>query len=241
MSLPEIVSYDEWLAARRDLMVREKQFTRMRDALVADRRRLPMVEIEESYEFETRDGRNVSLLDLFEDRHQLIVVHFMFDPSWDDGCPSCSAAADEMSPGLLDHLHTRDTTMVWVSRAPIAKIENYRERKGWDIPWVSSFGSEFNYDFNVSFHPDDDPWFYNFTEQGSLPDGMPLEAPGRSHFLRDGERIFLTYEVFARGMEQVGGSNYFLDETALGRQEDWEEPKGRAIKERPAVPNFEEG
>src|SRR5690349_24540622 len=126
MSLPEIVSYDEWVDARRALMVREKEFTRARDKLVADRRRLPMVEIEKDYEFETRDGTKVSLLDLFEDRHQLIVVHFMFDPSWDDGCPSCSAAADEASPGLLDHLHTRDTNMVWVSRAPIAKIEDYR-------------------------------------------------------------------------------------------------------------------
>ena len=242
MSLPEIVSLDEWWNARKALMIREKEMTRARDKLVADRRRLPMVEIEKDYEFETRDGQNVSLLDLFEGRHQLIVVHFMFDPSWDDGCPSCSAAADEASPGLLDHLHTRDTTMVWVARAPIAKIEDYRKRKGWDIPWVSSYGSDFNYDFHVSFHTDDDPWIYNFTETpGRMPEGMPLELPGRSHFLRDGERIFLTYEVFARGLEQVGGSYYFLDETALGRQEEWEEPKGRAIKERAAVPNFEEG
>ncbi|HEY3190285.1 MAG TPA: DUF899 family protein, partial [Solirubrobacteraceae bacterium] len=124
MSLPEIVSRDEWLAARRELLAAEKRLTRQRDALSADRRRLPMVEIDKDYVFEGPNGR-ASLLDLFEGRSQLIVGHFMFDPRWEDGCPSCSAGADEVSRGLLEHLHARDTSFAYVSRAPIDKIERY--------------------------------------------------------------------------------------------------------------------
>src|SRR5829696_10265396 len=125
MSLPEIVSPDAWLAARRELLAREKEMTRARDALSADRRRLPMVRLEKGYVFEGPDGR-ASLIDLFEGRQQLIVGHFMFDPSWEEGCPSCSAGADEVSDGLLRHLHARDTTFVYVSRAPLEKIEAYK-------------------------------------------------------------------------------------------------------------------
>src|SRR3954453_7697799 len=134
MSLPEIVSRDEWLAARTALLEREKELTRLRDQLNADRRRLPMVRVEKDYRFEGPQG-GAALVDLFEGRSQLIVGHFMFDPSWDDGCPSCSAGADEVSQGLLDHLHVRDTTLAYVSRAPLAKIEDYKRRKGWTFPW----------------------------------------------------------------------------------------------------------
>src|SRR3954466_2240727 len=145
MSLPKIASRDEWMAARMELLAREKELTRQTDALNADRRRLPMVRIDEDYLFAGPEGE-VGLVDLFEGRRQLIVQHFMFDPGWQDGCPSCTAAADEVSAGLLEHLHTRDTSFAVISRAPIEKIEDYKGRKGWTFPWCSSFGSDFNYD-----------------------------------------------------------------------------------------------
>ncbi len=133
-NLPRVVSRDEWLAARKDLLAREKELTRQRDAMSAERRRLPMVRIEKQYVFEGPDGK-ASLLDLFEGRRQLIVGHFMFHPEWEDGCPSCSAGADEVAPGLLEHLHARDTRLVYVSRAPLEKLERYKADKGWTFPW----------------------------------------------------------------------------------------------------------
>jgi predicted dithiol-disulfide oxidoreductase (DUF899 family) len=242
MSLPEVVSREEWLAARRDLLAKEKELTRARDALNADRRRLPMVLVDEDYRFEGPDG-NVGLLDLFEGRHQLIVGHFMFDPEWDDGCSSCSAGAEEMSPGHLSHLNVRDTTFAYVSRAPFSKIEDYRRRRGWTVPWYSSHGSDFNYDFHVTVDESVAPAEYNFRSQAEYERrGTEVELtgewPGRSSFLRDGDRVFHTYSVYARGLETIGGSYYMLDETALGRQEDWEEPKGRAAAVRDAKPDF---
>jgi predicted dithiol-disulfide oxidoreductase (DUF899 family) len=246
MSLPEVVSPDEWLVARKELLAKEKELTRARDALTADRRRLPMVEIKKDYVFEGPDGK-ATLLDLFDGRRQLIVGHFMFDPSWEDGCPSCSAGADEMSTGLLEHLHARDTSFVYVSRAPLAKIEAYKARKGWTFPWYSSFGSDFNYDFHVTLDESVAPVEYNFRTKAEhvqtgtsiyVEGGQSIEDPGRSSFLRDGDRVFHTYSVYARGLETMGGSYYLLDETALGRQEDWEEPKGRADAARGAVPDF---
>jgi predicted dithiol-disulfide oxidoreductase (DUF899 family) len=244
MSLPRITSRDEWLQARKKLLAEEKALTRARDALSTKRRELPMVEIEKDYVFEGPDG-TVSLLDLFDGRRQLIVQHFMFDPSWDDGCPSCSASADEISDGLLQHLHARDTTFVVVSRAPLAKIERYKASKGWTFPWYSSFGSDFNYDFHVTLDASVAPVEYNFrdaeelqaTGAGWLLEGSS-EQPGYSMFLRDGQRVFHTYSMYARGAESLGGSYYFLDLTALGRQEDWEEPKGRATDARGGVPDF---
>jgi predicted dithiol-disulfide oxidoreductase (DUF899 family) len=243
MSLPKVVSRDEWVAARKELLAKEKDFTRKRDALSAERRRLPMVEIDKDYVFEGPDG-NASLLDLFDGRRQLIVGHFMFDPSWDDGCPSCSAGAAEVADGLLEHLHTRDTTFAYVSRAPLAKIEDYKARKGWTFPWYSSYGSDFNYDFHVTLDESIAPVEYNYRtkaeheKSGESMGEQPMEGPGRSSFLRDGDRVFHTYSVYARGLETIGGSYYMLDETALGRQEDWEEPKGRATDARGAVPDF---
>jgi len=246
MSLPKVVSRDEWLAARKELLAREKEFTRRRDELNAERRRLPMVRIEKEYVFEGPDGK-ASLLDLFEGRRQLIIGHFMFDPSWEEGCSSCSAGADEISDGLLEHLHVRDTTFVYVSRAPLAKIEAYKASKGWTFPWYSSYGSDFNYDFHVTLDESAAPIEYNYRtgaehEQAGTSyyiDGeQPIEAPGRSCFLCEGDSVFHTYSVYARGLETVGGSYYFLDETALGRQEDWEEPKGRATDAHGAIPDF---
>ncbi|MDO8213601.1 DUF899 domain-containing protein [Conexibacter sp. CPCC 206217] len=246
MSLPDVTTRGEWLTARKRLLVKEKELTRQRDALNAERRRLPMVEITTPYRFEGPDGA-ASLLDLFEGRRQLIVGHFMFDPSWTDGCTSCSAGADEMSDGLRAHLHTRDTTMAYVSRAPLARIEDYKRRKGWTFPWYSSYGSDFNYDFHVTIDESKAPLEYNYRDRAAweqldtdFPFGdQPMEMPGSSYFLRDGERVFHTYSSYARGAEQTGGSYYFLDLTALGRQEEWEEPKGRAAKARAAQPRFD--
>jgi predicted dithiol-disulfide oxidoreductase (DUF899 family) len=246
MSLPEVVSPEEWRTARIGLLAEEKAMTRARDALSAKRRELPMVKIEKDYVFEGPDGK-AALADLFDGRRQLVVGHFMFDPTWEDGCPSCSAGADEMSNGLLEHLHVRDTTFVYVSRAPLAKIEAYKARKGWTFPWYSSYGSDFNYDFHVTLDESVAPVEYNFRTKAEheqagtsiyVEGEKSIEGPGRSSFLRVGDDIFHTYSVYARGLETMGGSYYVLDETALGRQEDWEEPKGRADSARGAVPDF---
>jgi predicted dithiol-disulfide oxidoreductase (DUF899 family) len=243
MSLPKIVSPAEWRAARVALLEEEKAMTRARDALNVKRRELPMVRIEKDYRFEGPDGP-ASLLDLFEGRRQLMVGHFMFDPEWDDGCPSCTAGADEMSDGLLRHLHTRDTTMVYVSRAPLAKIEAYKAKKGWTFPWYSSFGSDFNYDFHVTLDESVAPVEYNYKSQATLVAADPAwagwsgEQPGLSCFLRVDDQVFHTYSQYARGAESTGGSYYFLDLTALGRQEEWEEPKGRTDSARSATPDF---
>src|SRR3954447_16093294 len=149
MSLPRITTREEWRRARVDLLRQEKEMTRARDALSAKRRDLPMVEVTEDYRFEGPDGE-VALGHLFEGRSQVIVQHFMFDPSWDEGCPSCTAAADEMSDGLQRHIHARDTSFAAVSRAPLAKIERYKESRGWTFPWYSSNGTDFNYDYHVT-------------------------------------------------------------------------------------------
>ena len=240
MSLPEIVTRDEWLAARTALLEQEKELTRRRDALSAERRRLPMVEVTEDYRFTGPQGE-VGLADLFEGRRQLIIYHFMFDPEWDDGCPSCTAGTDELSPGFLEHLHTRDTTYALVSRAPLEKLEAWKAKQGWDhLTWYSSGDGDFNYDFGVTIDAERGSREYNFRDVADEPNwaGQPHEMPGRSTFLRVDDRIFHTYSQYARGLESTGGSYYFLDLTALGRQEEWEEPKGRADSARAAQPDF---
>jgi predicted dithiol-disulfide oxidoreductase (DUF899 family) len=233
MSLPTIVSRDEWTAARRELLEKEKRFTRERDALNAERRRLPMVEIEKDYAFEGPDGR-VSLLDLFEGRRQLVVYHFMWLYDKDLGCRSCSGFADQI--GHLAHLNARDTTFACVSRAPIDRIEAFKARMGWTFPWYSSEGSDFNFDYHVTFDESVAPFEYNYRsraeiEQTGFPVGdweQPFDLHGMSVFLRDGERVFHTYSTYARGTDNLGFTSDFLDLTPLGRQEEWEEPKGRA-------------
>jgi predicted dithiol-disulfide oxidoreductase (DUF899 family) len=246
MTLPKVVSRDEWLAARKELLAREKELTRVRDALSADRRRLPMVRIDKEYVFEGPDGK-ATLRDLFDGRSQLIVGHFMFDPRWEDGCPSCTAGADEVADGLIRHLNVRDTSIAYVSRAPIEKIERYKAKMGWTFPWYSSYGSDFNYDFQVTVDESRAPAVYNYKTRaeheragtGYYFEGeQPLEEPGTSCFLRVGDDIFHTYSTFGRGAEMLGGSYYWLDLTALGRQEEWEEPKGRADDVRAASPDF---
>jgi predicted dithiol-disulfide oxidoreductase (DUF899 family) len=220
MNLPPVVSATEWQVARDELLVKEKEGTRARDALAAERRRLPLVQIEKDYVFEGPSG-NARLLDLFEGRRQLILYHFMFGPNQDVGCDGCSMFVDNV--GHLAHLHARDTSFALVSRAPLARIEPYRKRMGWSVPWYSSFGSDFNVDFGVS--PED-------PQPGKYQDG---ESFGLSVLFRDGGNVFRTYFTNGRGVETLGSSWTFLDLTPLGRQENWEDsPDGY-----PQTPSYE--
>ncbi|MGW0174527.1 DUF899 domain-containing protein [Rhodococcus sp. NPDC003322] len=245
MSLPRIGTRDEWLAARTELLTREKELTRQRDALNTARRNLPMVAVEKDYVLHGPTGP-VRLLDLFDGLRQLIVYHFMFDPSWDEGCPSCTAGTDELSQGFLEHLRARDTAYAMVSRAPLEKLQRWKAERGWDLPWYSSHGSDFNYDFGVTIDESVTPARYNyrgraeFEAMGSdfFDYEQPFEMPGRSCFLRVDDRVFHTYSQYARGLESTGGSYYFLDLTALGRQEEWEEPTGRSDTTHGARPDF---
>lgn len=231
-ALPEVVSREKWLKERRDLLIKEKKFTQLRDMISADRRCLPMVKVEKDYKFEGTEGE-VSLLDLFEGRRQLIIYHFMFDPEWDEGCPSCSTWADHIARGHINHLNARTTTLALVSRAPFAKLKSFKDRMGWQIPWYSSYGSDFNYDYHVTSDESVAPVVYNYRDIATLQHlgqdyHIEGEQPGISCFLRVEDEVFHTYSTYGRGTETVGGTNYFLDLTALGRQEEWEEPKGRA-------------
>jgi predicted dithiol-disulfide oxidoreductase (DUF899 family) len=241
-----IVSQDEWLAARRQHLTKEKELTRLRDALNTSRRELPMVKIDKDYVFEGPAGQ-VGLLDMFGPSRQLLVQHVMYDPAWDDACPSCSAGLDELSAGLLKNLRSRETTFAAISRAPYAKIADYKARRGWDFAWYSSHGSDFNYDFHVSIDAAVAPILFNYRDEAELKEvGMgwildgPSEQPGLSCFLRDGDAVFHTYSTFGRGAEQGGGAYAVLDMTALGRQEEWEEPKGRHEAARKSIPDFSE-
>ncbi len=239
MALPEIVSREEWLTARKALLVREKEATRARDALNADRRRLPMVRIETDYVFEGPKGR-VGLADLFGGKRQLMVQHVMFHPDWDKACPSCTASIDEFSAGLLEHLRARETEYVLVSRAPYPKLAAYAADHGWFLDWYSSAESDFNRDFGVTLDAEAGLIDYNYAPRPEfVPAQGTSEQPGVSVFLKEGEEIFHTYSAFARGVDQ-GGAYGLLDLTALGRQESWEEPKGRYERSREAVPDFAE-
>ncbi|MEV1064472.1 DUF899 domain-containing protein [Streptomyces sp. NPDC050263] len=211
--LPEIVSRARWRAAREELLVKEKAVTRARDALNAQRRGLPMVAVDTEYVFEGGDGK-ATLLDLFEGRAQLVVHHFMFAPEWEAGCRSCSAFLDQI--GHLAHLKARGTTFAAVSRAPYPRILPFKARMGWTLPWYSSYGSAFNGDFEVTLEAESQ------TGGGEL-----VERPGLSCFLREGDRVFHTYSTYERGLDGLGSATSLLDLTALGRQEEWEEPKGR--------------
>lgn len=207
MNYPQIVTREEWLVARRELLTREKEATRARDRLNAERRRLPMVKMDKEYLFDGPEGK-VSLLDLFDGRRQLIVYHFMFDPSWDEGCPGCSNLVDNI-PSNITRLYACDTSLVLVSRAPLAKLEPFKKQKNWTTPWFSSYGSDFNYDFDAT--------------------GEGGEQPGLSVFLHDGEQIFHTYSTSGRGVDILLGTYNYLDLTPLGRQEEWEEAVNRSV------------
>jgi predicted dithiol-disulfide oxidoreductase (DUF899 family) len=214
-----IVSRDEWTAARKRLLVSEKEFNRQRDALSAERRELPMVPIDKEYVFEGPEGRR-SLADLFDGKRQLLTYHFMFGPDWgDEGCPACSFVADNFA-GALVHLAARDTAFAVISRAPLAKITPFKRRMGWTFPWLSSFGSTFNYDFQVTL--DDTHAVYNYAPVSAQPAGRPREGEreGLSVFLRDGDRLFHTYSTYQRGLDPLLDTYNLLDLTPLGRQEE---------------------
>ena len=208
MNLPPEVSAAEWEEARNALLAKEKQATKDRDALAAERRRLPMVRIDKDYVLDGPNGK-ASLIDLFEGRRQLILYHFMFGPNQDAGCDGCSMFIDQV--GHLAHLHARDTSFAIVSRAPIEKVEAYRSRMGWEIPWYSSFESDFNVDFGRS--PET-------PQEGVYQDG---ESFGLSVFIRDDNSVFRTYFTTHRGVEALGSVWTLLDLTPLGRQEEWED------------------
>ncbi len=213
----QVVSRDEWLTARKRLLAKEKAFTRMRDELNAERLALPWVKLDKTYVFDTTDGQQ-TLAELFDGRSQLIVKHFMFGPEWSEGCVGCSHELDNIS-GALVHLENHDVSYVVVSRAPIAKIEAFRQRMGWDMKWVSSCGNDFNYDFHVSFRPDElakGEGYYNYEVR---PIGSD-ELSGRSVFYQDAAGdIFHTYSAFARGGEIFLGSYAVLDIAPKGRNE----------------------
>jgi predicted dithiol-disulfide oxidoreductase (DUF899 family) len=226
---PRIVSREKWLAERRKLLRQEKAVTRRYDRVAAARRRLPMVRLEKDYVFEGPKGP-ARLLDLFEGRRQLIVYHFMFDPAWDKGCPGCTGYVDAI--GDLSLLAERDTSFALISRAPLAKLEAYRKLKGWKLPWVSSFGSDFNHDFHVTLDEKVRPVEYNYRTKAEMiardgPDQAEGEAHGLSVFFRSGKEIFHAYSSYARGVEGLTDAYRLLDTTPYGRQEDWEDsPRG---------------
>ncbi len=214
----KIVSQEEWLAARKELLKKEKESTRLLDQLSAERRKLPWVKVQKNYVFDG-PGAKVTLAHLFAGRNQLVIQHFMFGPDWQEGCPSCSFMADH-TDGMLPHLATRDVTMAAVSRAPLAKIEAFKKRMGWRFKWVSSYGSDFNADFHVSFTKEElaqGTVNYNYTMQ-EFPSA---EAPGISIFFKDpAGDVFHTYSTFGRGVDVLMGTYRILDLVPKGRDED---------------------
>ena len=208
MKTRPIVTPEDWEAARQQLLVKEKELTRARDAMAAARRRMPWLEVEKEYVFDGPKGK-ASLRDLFDGRRQLILYHFMFGPNRDAGCQGCSMVLDQICH--LAHLHARETSFAAVSRAPIDKIEAYRKRMGWKTPWFSSFGTDFNHDFEVG------------PKQPNPDQDQDGETFGMSVFVRDGGEIFRTYFTAGRGVEALGPVWTLLDLTPLGRQEDWED------------------
>jgi predicted dithiol-disulfide oxidoreductase (DUF899 family) len=217
METPKVVSHQEWLKARLELLDAEKALTRQRDALTRRRMAMPWERVEKRYVFDTPDGRR-TLAELFEGRHQLLVQHFMFGPGWEQGCPSCSFMADH-SDGMNVHLQHRDVTLVAVSRATLAEIEGFRKRMGWQFKWVSSHGSEFNYDLGVSFTPEEQGRGVVYYNYGMQPFESE-ELPGVSVFCKDdpGE-VFHTYSTYRRGVEVMMGTYNLLDLTPKGRNE----------------------
>ena len=218
MTTHRVVSHDEWQKAAQAHLAREKEFTRLRDELARARRELPWEKVEKQYVFEAPDGK-VSLSELFAGKSQLIVQHFMFGPDWNEGCPSCSFWTDNFN-GVDVHLAQRDTAFVLVSRGPISKLEAYRKRMGWNVRWVSSLANDFNFDFGVSFKPDEQEPRYNL---GTIkPYGQ--ETPGLSAFRKEDGAIYRTYSTYARGLDVLNGAYHLLDMTSKGRDEDPDRP-----------------
>ena len=226
---PDVATRADWLAARKKLLDRERDVTHLRDAVNAERRRLPMVKVEKDYVFEGHDGE-VRLLDIFEGRHQLYIHHFMWIDALDAGCPSCTAAAEmtftEQDRALLT---AKDVTFACVSRAPYASIAHYRNKHGWTFPWYSSRDSDFTYDYHVTLDPHRAPIEYNYKTldelhtDGWTDDDLRGDWPGASVFLRRGDDVFHTYSAYARGLDHSAVGYPFLDLTPYGRQEPWED------------------
>ena len=213
----KVVSRNEWLEARKMLLRKEKEFTVLRDQLSQERRNLPWIAVDKEYVFEGSNGKE-TLSELFDGRSQLIVYHFMFDPSWDAGCPSCSFWADNFN-GIIVHLNQRDVTMIAVSRAPYNKLAAYEKRMGWNFKWVSSCDTDFNFDYDISFRPEEiakKEGMYNFTIQ----DPLSPEREGVSVFYKDAaDRIFHTYSAYARGIDMLNVAYHYLDLVPKGRDE----------------------
>ena len=218
MNPPKIASRDEWLAARRELLAKEKHLTHLRDELAAQRRTLPWVPVEKAYAFDGASGR-LTLSDLFEGRSQLVVYHFMLGPGWKEGCPSCSLLADHFD-GAVVHLAQRDVAFVVVSRAPLPQIEKFERRMGWNFKWVSSFGTDFNFDYHVSATPEEKASgkaMYNY----ELTEFPSEERPGASVFYKnEAGEIFHTYSSYGRGLDILIGTYNFLDIAPKGRDEE---------------------
>jgi predicted dithiol-disulfide oxidoreductase (DUF899 family) len=224
---PKIVSQGHWLARRKKLLAHEKALTKQLDRVNAERRRLPMVKIEKDYVF-NGPHRKQSFKDLFDGRRQLIIYHFMFDPAWDKGCPACTGYVDAL--GDLSLLNDLDTTFLLVSRAPQAKLKAYKKQRGWSIPWFSSFGSDFNYDFNVTLDEKVAPPEHNYLDKAKLakrkkdePYFLKGEQHGLSVFFALGKDVFHTYSAYARGVESLTNTYSLLDTTPYGRQQDFED------------------
>ena len=218
MSTHQVVSSEQWLAARKAFMDKEKDFTRLRDELAAERRALPWVRIDKSYVFDSDEGKR-TLADLFGGKSQLIVYHFMFHPEWEAGCKSCSFWADTYNP-VIAHLNARDVNLVAISRAPLARINKFKSRMGWSFPWVSSAGTDFNYDFGVSFAPGELKKNENNYNFGTRHFAME-EAPGLSVFYKDADgTIYRTYACYSRGLDMLNSAYQYLDLVPKGRDED---------------------
>jgi predicted dithiol-disulfide oxidoreductase (DUF899 family) len=226
---PDIATRDEWLTARRRLLVREREVTHLRDAVNAERRRMPMVKVDKDYVFQGPTGE-LRLVDMFEGRPQLYVHHFMWIDATDEGCPSCTAAAElSFTPGDRAMLETRGVTLACVSRAPYPSITRYRDRHGWTFPWYSSRDNDFTYDFHVTLDAARAPVEYNYRSLDELradgwsDDELRGDLPGASVFLRRGGDVFHTYSTYARGLDHTSVGYPFLDLTPYGRQEQWED------------------
>jgi predicted dithiol-disulfide oxidoreductase (DUF899 family) len=217
MTAHEVVSHDAWIAARQRFLLKEKEFTRLRDELSRERRELPWESVDKEYVFESTNGRE-TLADLFGGHSQLIVYHFMYGPDWEIGCRSCSFWADNFN-NIVPHLAARDASLVAVSLAPLQKLQEQARRFGWTFKWVSSHGSDFNFDYHVSFSPEAlerGDTVYNYTPQklGST------EMPGISAFFRDGKQIYHSYSTYARGLDMLNAAYHYLDIAPKGRDEE---------------------
>lgn len=221
---PKIASREQWLIARKALLAKEKALTQQRDALNVERRQLPMVKVEADYRFQGPEGE-LSLADLFAGRSQLIIYHFMYHMDRGEGCDGCSCVVDNI--GHQAHLHARDTTLVLVSRAPLADLQAFQRRMGWTLPWYSSLGSAFNYDYHATTDEQVAPVEYNYRDKTELERlGLNYhvqgEQPGVSVFLRDGAQVYHCYSSYGRGLEMLMSSFHYLDLTPFGRGEGWD-------------------